>query len=90
LTKRTLSFTFSSFYHLLIYIYRSTFIGLLSSADKNVTLVNDGSSEGWMSIGHKQRLWQNFQIGFPGPEGSYELDQSGSKSLPGKYSGHWH
>ena len=41
-----------------------------------------------MSIGHKQRLWQNFTRGFPGPEGSYESDQSGSESLPGKESGH--
>ena len=63
-------------------------MGLLSSTDEDVALINDGSNEGWMSIGHKQRSWQNFPIGFPGPEGSYELDQSGSETLPGKESGH--
>jgi hypothetical protein len=79
---------FPSFYHLLVYTYRNTFIGLLSSANKDVALINDGSNEGWMSIGQKQRFLQNFSIGFPGPEGSYELDQSGSQSLPGKESCH--
>ena len=51
-------------------------MGLRISADTDITLINDGSDEGWMSIGHKKRLSHGFTRGFPGPKGSIELDQN--------------
>ena len=51
-------------------------MGLRVSADTDVALMNDGSNEGWMSIGHKKRSSNGFTRGFPGPEGSLEEDDS--------------
>ena len=55
---------------------RIEFTGLKVSADLNVALMNDGSNEGLMSIGHKKRSSNGFSRGFPGPEGSLEEQAS--------------
>ena len=57
-----------------IHLNRVEFNGLRVSADTDISLLNDGSNEGFMSIGHKSRSSNEFTRGFLGPEGSIEED----------------